>query len=867
MSLKERLSLPQAPVFLMDGTAFIYRAFYANREMRRSDGFPTNALYVTARLLLRLLREEAPAHFLMLLDGRGPHFRHEIFPLYKANRDATPEDLTRQFEPIRRFVGALGLPLEISQGCEADDCIASLAARFSAQRSVVIVGADKDLRQCLKPNVFLWDPALKEEKLVSLKSFEEESGLTPAQWPDMQALLGDSSDNIPGIPGVGPKTAAKILKDFPSLEAIRDNFDSLDPKLQEKFRPHLEAMFVYRELTTLRLDVCPELVLDKLVPQPPRAQELLDLCAEYEMPSLRRELEQFVRAYARTGSDTVAGKEQASLFASAPVHPTAREIARADLLPFNAGLEAALVFRNREEGLLLAVDGEEYRYSGSFEELIVWLETARRIVLPDLKQALKMSIAWRDLASRCFDLSLAAYLLSPEERDYSAPRLLTQWPARLELEPRSPALTALDLGRALERRLKQEGLDRLYFDLELPLVPVLENMERRGVAVNPAAFAAFLEEVRAELERLTAVVYRAAGGPFNIRSAQQLGELLFGVLKLAPSGKTRGGQLSTAQETLEKLSGLHPVVDAVLEFRKMEKLRSTYLEPLPRLIDNQSRIHTNFNQTATATGRLSSSNPNLQNIPVRGPLGRRMRACFTAGPGKALISADYSQVELRVLAHMSQDPALLEAFREGADIHARTASLLFDVPPDKVEPDQRRSAKTVNFGLLYGMGPQKLAQDLKISSAQAKAFIERYFSRLGRVKEFYEGIRAEAEAKGCVTTLTGRRRLLPDIRSQNRQLAETARRQAVNTVIQGSAADVIKLAMLAVDADPELARLEARLVLQVHDELLLEAPKGAAEAAGARAAGLMSSVRPGGVEFCVPLSVDWGWGEDWAQAH
>ena len=869
MSLQERLSLSRAPVFLMDGAAFIYRSYYAKRDMQRSDGFPTNALFVMARLLLRLLREEKPSHFLVLLDGHGPHFRHELYPLYKANRDATPEALVRQLEPIRRFIHALGLRVETSEGCEADDCIASLAARFAPEYPVVIVGADKDLKQCLAPGVYLWDPAAQEEKLLSLKAFEQESGLTPAQWPDMQALLGDASDNIPGIPGIGPKTATKILQDFPKLEAIRDGFDTLPPKLREKFRPHLDAMFLYRHLTTLRLDVCRHLAPADLALAPPNAQELAALCAEYEMPSLRREVENLLRASApgrQAGSFHTS--EQAGLFA-APAAPAPAPLAvKIDEFPPCAGKNVAIVpTHDKERMYSVALDGTERRYIGPFAELIAWLAPARRIITPDVKGLLKDSPLWSPRLPLCFDLSLAGYLINPEERDYSWPRLHSRWSRQLHCEQDGPGAAALKIAAALEQRLEQEDLTALHHDLELPLIPVLADMERRGVAVDLRAFDALLGEVQQELDRLTASVYKAAGGPFNIRSAQQLGELLFGVLKLAPAGKTKGGQLSTAHESLENLSGAHPVVDAVLEFRKMEKLRSTYLEPLPRLVDGAGRIHTSFNQLATATGRLSSSNPNLQNIPVRGPLGRRMRACFTAGPGQALVSADYSQVELRVLAHMSQDPALLEAFQRDVDIHARTAALLYDVPLEAVNAEQRRSAKTVNFGLLYGMGPQKLAQELKLSTAEAKDFIQRYFSRLGGVKEFYERIEADAKAHGAVTTLAGRRRLLPDIHSQNRQHFALARRQAINTVIQGSAADIVKLAMPAVFHDPELARMQAALVLQVHDELLLEAPREHAQAAGERAAALMRSVRPGGRELCVPLLVDWGYGANWAEAH
>ncbi|MDR2695926.1 MAG: DNA polymerase I [Deltaproteobacteria bacterium] len=870
MSLQERLSLARAPVFLMDGAAFIYRSYYANREMQRSDGFPTNALFVMARLLLRLLREEKPAHFLVLLDGHGPHFRHELFPLYKANRDATPETLVLQLEPIRRFMRALGLPVEISDGCEADDCIASLAKRFAGECPVVIVGADKDLKQCLAPDVYLWDPAAKEEKLLSLEQFSRENGLTPAQWPDMQALLGDSADNIPGIPGIGPKTAAKILQDFPTLEAIRDGFDALPPKLQDRFRPHLDAMFLYRRLTTLRLDVCRHLTLADLALAPPKAQELAALCGEYEMHSLRRDVESLLRACAPGGrAVSPSAKEQVSLFSVAALPATAPLAVKIGELPPCAEQNVAIL-PSKEGGNItysVALGGRAWRYAGPLEDLIAWLAPARRIVTPDAKQLLKYSFLWRQRLPLCFDVSLAAYLINPEERDYSWPHLYSQWSQRLDGGRDDPGLLALKLAVTLEQRLETEELAKLYHGLELPLIPVLAELERRGVAVDLRAFDVLLAEVQQELDRLTAFVHKAAGGPFNIRSAQQLGELLFGVLKLAPAGKTKGGQLSTAQDALEKLSGAHPVVDAVLEFRKLEKLRSTYLEPLPRLVDGKGRLHTSFNQLATATGRLSSSNPNLQNIPVRGPLGQRMRACFTAGPGMALVSADYSQVELRVLAHMSRDPALLEAFRQGVDIHARTAALLYDLPLEAVSPERRRSAKTVNFGLLYGMGPHKLAQELKVPMAEAKAFIQRYFSRLDGLKKFYDSIEANAREHGSVTTLAGRRRLLPDIHSQNQQIFALARRQAINTVIQGSAADVIKLAMLAVFHDRELARMQAVLLLQVHDELLLEVPREHAQAAGERMAELMRSVRPGGVELCVPLPVDWGYGANWAQAH
>ena len=919
MSLKQRLGLAAEPVFLMDGSAFIYRGFFANRNMQRSDGFPTNSLVVVSRVLLRILREERPRYFAFVQDGKGPNFRHEIFPLYKANRDATPEDLVRQLDPIHRMVRALGLRLEVSQGCEADDCIASLAARFAAEHPVIIVSGDKDLKQCLGPNVYMWDPASKEEKLVSEADFTAESGVTPAQWPDVQALIGDTSDNIPGVPGIGPKTARQIFSICPSLEDIRDHFVLLPPKMQAKLQAHLENMFTWRELTTLRRDFCPGVTLDDLRVRPLDAATCALLTEEFELFALRRELaaldrlqaaeadlpEEFLDAGSiREDAQPAAGKKAAAEQASLPLAQPARsgratsQMSLLDAMPQESApalddvsalpdcgdARVALIWAHGDrEAPYLAVEGAdgsslgEWQWKGPVAELARWLAPARTLVTADLKGMLTSAPCWQFLAGRagdCIDLGVAAYLLNPEENDYGWPRLSARWGAvlRHELESRGetapgPARLGLAMAQLFEQRMEKDGLLELFRRLEMPLLPVLAGMEQSGVAIDAAAFRAFLDDVQGRLDQLTAHVYELAGTQFKIRSAQQLGDVLFNGLGLPAPRKTKGGQASTSQQTLEKLAGQHPVVDSILQYRKLEKMRSTYLDPLPRLVDPQGRIHTTFNQKATATGRLSSSNPNLQNIPVRGPLGKRMRSCFIAGPGRLLVSADYSQVELRVLAHVSQDPALLEAFRNGEDIHARTAALVYDLPPDQVSPDQRRNAKTINFGLIYGMGAQKLAQELKISTTQAKDFIARYFERLQGLKEFYEGVEASARKHGFVTTLGGRRRLLPDINSASGQAAALARRQAINTVIQGSAADIIKLAMLAVARDERLRELDARLLLQVHDELLLEVPADAAEEAGALVARLMQDVCPAGKELSVPLLVDWGTGHDWGAAH
>jgi DNA polymerase-1 len=873
MTLKQRLGLDEEPLYLIDGTAYFYRGFYAFPDLKRSDGFPTNALFIVLRILLKLLREEEPRYVGFFMDGKGPTFRSGLYPEYKANRPAAPEPLIQQVEPLKRAVSLLGLLEETAQDVEADDAIASMADRFKAERPVVILGPDKDLKQCLDKGVYIWDPGAKNEKLIDLQAFEEETGLQPDNWPDYQALIGDSSDNIPGVPGVGPKTALKVMRDFPTLEAIRDNLDQLPKAAKKKIEPHIEDAFIYRKLTRLRTDWRREHRLEDFERKPLDPGPLAEFLSEFEFRSLAREFKAMAgqstaAPAAKTERRNASGQRQASLFAEPQADvpaPEVKSVADTEALPALEERVVGLV--PRDQGLHLGVDGEELFWAGRPEALISALASARLVAAPDLKELLHLAPAVRDLPlEKFFDLGLAAYLLSPEERHYSLDRLVMALDSDPEADPpprERPGLGARAVYDALLRRLRDAGLLELMRDLETPLTLVLADMERAGVHIDQEAFAEYLQEVSGELDRLTRAIYDQAGETFNIRSSQQLGAVLFDKLGLKPAGKTAGGALSTSVDALEKLHGAHPVIELILEYRRLEKLRSTYLAPFPKLAGKDGRIHTTFNQTATATGRLSSSNPNLQNIPIRGPHGKRMRACFTAAPGNLLVAADYSQIELRVLAHFSRDPALLAAFGNDEDIHSATAALLFDVASGDVEPDMRRQAKTINFGLIYGMGPQKLARELSIPLKEAKEFTERYFEKLATLKSFYDRLIHEAESNGYVTTWAGRRRLLPELSSRNQNLAAQARRQAVNTVIQGSAADIIKLAMLKVSADPELAGLSARLVLQVHDELVAEAPAENAKQAKDLLVAHMSQV----ADLRVPLKVDAGVGENWGEAH
>ncbi len=859
MSLQTRLGLKTEPLFLIDGHAFIYRGFYAYPDFKRSDGFPTSAMYIVFKLVLKLLREENPTHLVFVTDGRGPTFRNELLPSYKANRPRMPEGLAAQLEPLKAGLRLLGIRVLEAEEAEADDCIASLAGRFKAERSVVIVGADKDLRQCLDENVVMWDPAQGKEKLVTREGFVEETGLRPDQWADFQAMTGDAADNIPGIPKVGPKTAMGFLRRFPSLDLLKENFDRLTAKEQTLLGPHMEDVFVYRQLTSLRTDICTQFSLDDLAVGEIDAAAL-DFFKEYEFRSLLSEFQALARknGCARQNGnqeDVAAAPVPDGSETPAPLRIEPRVVTSLDSL---AGQEVGL--HAEGEKWILGTDGSELLYMGPVSDLSRALKDAR-VYLTSYKGALEQGRLDLSGCAEIFDIELAAYLLSPEERNYSLERIRDGFGDEIEAHRENHGQAVLAVGRLLRARLAGSELLGLMRDLELPLTEVLVRMQKRGIRIDEAKFRDFLTMVQAELDRLTRKIHLQAGGEFNIRSSQQLAEVLFSTLGLASKQKTPGGAQSTSSTVLEGLAGEHPIVADILEFRMYEKLRSTYLEPMPQLAGKDGRIHTTFNQLATATGRLSSSNPNLQNIPIRGALGPRMRSCFVAAPGSMLVAADYSQIELRVLAHMSGDQTLREAFAAGDDIHARTAKILFDKA--EVSPDERRKAKTINFGLLYGMGPQKLGRELGISLKEAKEFIAVYFSKLSRVREFYEEIEAGAKSLGFVTTLAGRRRMLPDINSRNTNMAQQARRMAINTVVQGSAADIIKKAMLEVDKSPVIGELGASLILQIHDELLLETPEAVAGDVGRAVAGIMASV----YSLSVPLSVDWGAGRDWSQAH
>ena len=876
MSIVQDFFPSNAPLFLFDASAFIYRGFYAYSSMQRKDGFPTSAIYSVSRVLLKILCIEQPSYFAFILDGVGKSFRHEIFPAYKQNRSKTPEQLIVQIEPICQIVSSLGIPIFISESAEADDYIASLAEQYK-DNGVVIVGVDKDLRQCLRDNVILWDPSSKEEKIMTKTDFIQETGLLPEQWPDFQAIIGDSSDNIPGIKGIGEKTAYKIFERYKTLEEIESNIDAFDVKIKSKLKSEMSNAYIYRELTRLS-KTCYFIDKEALRIQDPKTS-LMDLIEEYELFSLQKDVKTLYtirnveistqRSYAES-KDSFLSAEQLSLF-NRPlelenVHTISAIPCSITELPIPEDKNVVLYMHMDELYIYNKETDTIYKVVGYTEEhLYSYLQSANSCttihskhlfrIFPSL---LSLPISWKDIA-------IMAYLLNPEEREYTIESIYAVWSHALPRE----STTILDFiyqsALFFIEQLQAKDLYALYIEIEQPLCFLLASMENEGIGLDTRALQELLIYVEEEIKHKEKEIYSLVGKEFNIRSPQQLGSILFNERGLEKKSKTKTGYFSTSQQTLEKLIDKDPMIREVLEFRMLEKLRSTYLEPLPKYIDEHKRIHTTFNQLGTATGRLSSSNPNLQNIPIRGIFGESIRNCFCADQGNILVVADYSQIELRILAYLSQEESLVDSFARNEDIHKRTASILYDIPIEEVTKEQRRNAKAVNFGLLYGMGATKLARETKTTLSQAKEFIATYFERLGRVKKLHASIIEDAKAKGYVKTLFGRRRYLPDIQSANEQFSSQARRQAVNTVIQGTAADIIKKAMVNIWSNDVYKKMKAKLILQIHDELIIEVPKEYGEVIAEHMVSDMTNIT--WREFSIPLIVECGIATTWGRAH
>ena len=869
---------------VLDGSSLFFRAFYALQLPPNARGVHTNAVHGFAMMLVKLLKEIAPTQLVIAFDKSRTTFRTALYPEYKGTRDKTPEELISQIPLLKELAKSLGIPFLELDDYEADDIIGTLATQAAgAGTETVVVTGDRDALQLIRDGltVLLTKKGIRETHAYDTAAFEEEYGFAPIRLIDMKGLMGDSSDNIPGVPGVGPKTATKLLLEYGTIENVLDHAAEVSgKKLSASLVEYRDQALLSKQLATIECNV-PELRYEAegFRMQPDRTA-LEAFCKEYELRTVGRMFSEYLEAT----SASAASVEQ-SLFdsedAAAQSNFEAAELTAADLEQLRDAEEIAVstVFSGTPPFLqmdLLALSyGEEQRIvradSAQFEAVRTIL-AKRPVVLWNAKRYAQAGLA---IGANIFDLELADYLLRPEESKRDIERAAF---ARLGSLPEAPegltdeqcavreVLLAAQLSHPMQEALATAGLSNLYRKVELPLVPVLAEMERTGIYVNRTALERERTAANARIDALAEEIHALAGADFNISSPKQLGEILFERLDLAAGSKikkTKTGY-STNAETLEELKDRHPIVSKVLTYRMWTKLRSTYLEGIGALIRPATgRVHTSFNQTVTATGRLSSSDPNLQNIPVRTEEGRSVRALFEPGEGyDVLLSADYSQIELRILAHMSGDATLIDAFRSGQDIHARTASEVFGVPIDSVTSEQRRRAKAVNFGIVYGLSDFGLARDLGISRKEAAGYIERYFERYHGVREFLDKTIADAHTNGSVTTLYGRRRDLPAIHSRNFMQRSFAERMAMNTPIQGTAADLIKIAMIRADEALRAADVRSRILLQVHDELVLEVVADEI----AQVSDILCTAMSGAAELAVPLAVDVHTGKNWAEA-
>jgi DNA polymerase-1 len=888
---------PERSIYLVDGTNNLFRAFHAIPRLTNSKGFPTNAVLGFTTMLRKLLREHAPRYAGVAFDLAEPTFRHKAYADYKANRPEAPPDLVAQIPAVRKVCQVLGVPSVDLPGYEADDLIGTLARGGSeAGFEVVIVTTDKDLLQLVGERVRIFNP--RTEEFLDATGVETTFGVKPSQVRDVLALWGDESDNIPGVPGIGEKGAKKLIREFGDLEGVLAAAPTLKSAPQRQgLETHAETARLSRDLATVDVNVPIPFDPDLLRLRPPDERAALELFQDLEFNSLAREFASpaAARVEAPQASRTIL-KDAESLERAVSRLRSQRVFAVHVEADRPEPMQASLV------GVALAGAGEAFYlplgHHEAGEPSRLGADSALRLLRPlledpgmervgddvktDLVVLRRLGIAIPGLA---FDTMLASYLLNPSRRHAleavatelaglevpAYESLLGSGAKRVPIShidaeraaalvcPRASAMLALR-GR-LEAALEHDGLLPLLRDLELPLTSVLADMEIAGVRIDAGFLAPLSVSWGETMARLTAEIHALAGREFNLNSPRQLGEVLFETLKLQPGRKTQKTRsFSTGVDVLEELAASHELPRRILEYRTLQKLKSTYVDALPRLVDpGTGRVHTSFNQAVAATGRLSSSDPNLQNIPVRTEQGQQIRRAFVPADGCLLLSADYSQIELRILAHLCADPALVAAFRAGEDIHRRTAAEIFGVHPHLVTDEMRRRAKAVNFGILYGMGPQRLARDQGIPLKEAQQFIERYFQRLPAVKQYLDEAIAAVEREGKVRTLFGRVRYFPEIRGTDRNLRQQAIRAAVNTAIQGTAADLIKMAMVALAARLRTGGSGARMTLQVHDELVLEVPEREVASTAAVVRQVMEGVHP----LAVPLAVDLRAGRNW----
>jgi DNA polymerase-1 len=884
-------------VFLIDGSSYIYRAFFAIAHLSNSKGFPTNAIYGFTNMLLKILREKGAEYAAIAFDAPGPTFRHEVFGEYKANRPSMPEDLRVQVPHIKEVVSALRVPVLEKEGYEADDLIATLARRLEREGiETVVVSGDKDLMQLISSRITLYDPM--KDKTFQVPDVKERFGVPPDKLVEVMGLMGDTTDNIPGVPGIGPKTASQLIDEFGSIENLLKNVEKVKSgKVRSSLERYAEQARLSRELATLDSEAPLDWGVEALKLGEPDRKNLQAIFKEMEFAKLLKDFslqtdhrDDDYRLITGRGEfdDLVQNLKKAGTFAL-DLESTSIEPMRAEIVGFSFSFEPHRAF-------YLPVGHD---YPGAPEQLSREgvLRTLRPLLEdPGMKkygQNIKydyilLANSGIRLQGIAGDTMIASYLLNPSKHRHSLEELSREYLDRQIITYSDVAgsgakaipFSQVEVGKAcrysgedadltlqlaqlLMPKIEADGFAELFHEVELPLIEVLAAMEMNGVRLDVPLLEVMSREFEIKMDKISEEIFDLAGESFNINSPQQLGKILFERLKL-PGGKRTKTGYSTDVEVLNELSKDFPLPAKVLEYRSLSKLKSTYVDALPQLVNPKTgRIHTSFNQTVTATGRLSSSDPNLQNIPIRSPEGRRIREAFMPEGGSRILSADYSQVELRILAHLSRDPFLVDTFQKDQDVHAATAGEIFHVSPDRVNPEMRRLAKVINFGIIYGMSAFGLAKELGIQPAVAQAYIANYFQKYHGVRDYIDSSLETAREKGYVTTLMNRRRYLPDIKSPNRSVRQFAERIAINAPIQGTAADLIKVAMIRIHRRLIQEKRETKLTLQIHDELVFEVPE--AELEGVKA--LVKEEMEGVMKLVIPLKVEVGMGKNWAEAH
>ncbi len=891
---------------LVDGSYYMYRAYHALPALSNSNGEPTGAIYGVISMLRKLLNDFHPDYVAVVFDAKGKNFRNDLYPEYKANRPPMPEDLAHQIEPIHEMIRALGLPLLMIEGVEADDVIGTLAKEAESKgMDTIISSGDKDLAQLVNNHIRMINTMNND--ILDVEGVRKKYGVPPERIIDYLTLIGDSSDNVPGIPKVGPKTAIKWLTEYGSLEEIVARADEFKGKVGDYLRESLTQLPLAQELVTLKCDVELDVEADALMPSPPERDTLKEQYTRWQFKTWLSELEKAPSLQMNSAAKANSCQYH-TILSQKELDEWLKQLESAKLIAFDTETTSLNYMDAEIVGLSFAVSPEKAAYLPLAHDYVgAPKQLSRANVLKQFKPLLEANarqkvghnlkydmnvLATHDIALQgCrHDTMLESYVLDStatrHDMDSLALKYLRKTTIHYEdvagkgskqipfnqvsIDKAAPyaaedAEVTLKLHLSLWPKLSQtKSLQRLYEEIEIPLLPVLSRMERNGVVINADMLAQQSRELTGRMKEIEQRAYTMAGQHFNIGSPNQIQTILFEKMNLPVLARTPKGQPSTAESVLEDLALDYELPRLILDHRSLSKLKSTYTDKLPQQINTRTgRVHTSYHQAVAVTGRLSSSDPNLQNIPIRTEEGRRIRQAFIAPRGCTLLAADYSQIELRIMAHLSGDRHLLEAFAKGEDIHRMTAAEVFGVSPESISQEQRRAAKTINFGLIYGMSPFGLAKQLGIDRNEAKGYVDRYFDRYPGVKEFMDNTKKIARKRGYVETIFKRRLYLPEINARNAARRQYAERTAINAPMQGSAADIIKRAMISVDAWLIKNKINAKLIMQVHDELVFEI----AEEDVARVENELGRIMSSAAELTVTLVVDIGTGENWDKAH